>query len=65
MSEVEVNAALASEFNRPRSDGMYGVFITNSEGGTGTDFLSSPRIEENGGVRVVICTKPKSYGELC
>jgi hypothetical protein len=40
------------------------VFITNSEGGTGIDYPSTPAISKNGGVRVIICIEPASYGEL-
>lgn len=44
---------------------MYGTYITNRQGGTGTDFLSHKTIEDNGGVRVIICVVPDTWGELC
>jgi hypothetical protein len=62
--EVMLNSILTTSFNQPGSDGKYGTYIINRASGTGTDFLSHPAIEERGGVRVIICLKPHSFGEL-
>lgn len=59
--EVAQNAILNDRFNKKCEDGGYGCYITDQQGGTGTDFLSHPDIEDKGGVRVVVCVKPESY----
>ena len=63
--EVKLNTILSQQFNLPGKDGKYGAYITNRQGGTGTDFPSHKTIEEKDGVRVIICVIPETWGENC
>jgi hypothetical protein len=63
--ELQLNNILKTSFNQRGPDGTYTTYITNRQGGTGTDFPTHPAIEERGGVRVIICMQPSTWGELC
>lgn len=60
-----MNNFISSSFNKKNNEGSYDAYIINRQTGTGTDFPTHPVIEDNGGVRVIICLEPTSYGELC
>lgn len=62
---VKTSETIQNDFNKVNKDGVWNCYLINEQQGTGTDFLSHPDIERNGGVKVIVAVEPKSYAELC